>query len=907
MLTSAHVVGESGEVGLLRPRDRVGYTGTVVWRGTAAGRDDAALVHISDPGWQPPAVAAVVWGRTVTDRPRARCQSWGMPDFVQSEGPGVETFQATGRINPGTTMSANRYTVELDEHPPADLGRSPWQGISGAAVFCGDLLAGVIAEDPAHRSHAALSAVPAYVLLSRPGFRAAVEKYSGTAGLRWEPVELAELMDSQSPLKNTTALGSPSGLLLARRAVVPFRPGRETLLGRLHAWAGEPGAGVWLLHGPGGQGKTRLAHDFGEQLTGKRWSVLWLDPAHTDRERLELLGQVNDSLLVVIDYAESRPAQLATVLDTAATAAAAGRVVKVLLLARTVGDWWNDVAVGGPGAEELTESAHVTGLEPLDATSSGREATYRAAVGAFAATLPALSQAGSHDWDRAAAAVLDTPGRDLGDGTTVLGVQMQALADLLDTGTATDSASNGRTPEDRVLLHERRYWEYTMDSVGLAEVGVAVLEDTVAATAVLGPATTGELDVVIRRVPALSDQPLLVRGRVRDWLMSLYPGHTDTAFGGLAPDRIAEYLVGRRVLAPRRPSIIDTLATTLTDTPQAEYLLTVCTRAAAHPPLAAVGEHLTDWCARNPDTLLPAAIAAATRVEKSQPLTTALDHAISATSTETLQTLHTLIPHQTQALAPTATTLLQALVDRLRGEDDPHSSVLAMSVNNLAVRLSGLGRAEEALTAGEEATELYRTLATQRPDAYLPDLATSLNNLANQLGGLGRAEEALTAIEEAVQLRRTLATQRPETYLPDLAMSLNNLAVRLGELGRLEEALTAIEEAVQLRRTLATQRPDAYLPKLATSLNNLANRLDGLGRLEEALTAIEEAVQLHRTLATQRPDAYLPDLAGSLNNLANQLSGLGRAEQALTAIEEAVQLRRTLATQRPDAYLPDLA
>ncbi|MFC8048113.1 tetratricopeptide repeat protein, partial [Nocardia sp. NPDC057353] len=159
---------------------------------------------------------------------------------------------------------------------------------------------------------------------------------------------------------------------------------------------------------------------------------------------------------------------------------------------------------------------------------------------------------------------------------------------------------------------------------------------------------------------------------------------------------------------------------------------------------------------------------------------------------------------------------------------------------------------------------------------------------------------ALTAIEEAVQLRRTLATQRPDAYLPDLAGSLNNLANRLSGLGRAEQALTAIEEAVQLYRTLATQRPDAYLPDLATSLNNLANRLGGLGRAEEALTAIEEAVQLRRTLATQRPEVYQSALGRSLQVAAANYGRLGvlakdrgdcgeaerRYQQTLTVFEE---------------------
>src|SRR5208337_2837056 len=48
---------------------------------------------------------------------------------------------------------------------------------------------------------------------------------------------------------------------------------------------------------------------------------------------------------------------------------------------------------------------------------------------------------------------------------------------------------------------------------------------------------------------------------------------------------------------------------------------------------------------------------------------------------------------------------------------------LAMSLNTLAVRLSALGRREEALTAAQEAADLYRGLARARAEAFTPDLA----------------------------------------------------------------------------------------------------------------------------------------------------------------------------------------
>ena len=92
--------------------------------------------------------------------------------------------------------------------------------------------------------------------------------------------------------------------------------------------------------------------------------------------------------------------------------------------------------------------------------------------------------------------------------------------------------------------------------------------------------------------------------------------------------------------------------------------------------------------------------------------------------------------------------------------------------------MSDLGRREDALAAAQEAIDIYRRLAAERPDAFLPDLATSLNNLGNRLSDLGRREDALAAAQEAVDIRRRLAAERPDAFLPDLATSLNNLGDR---------------------------------------------------------------------------------------------------------------------------------
>ncbi|MFL5288491.1 MAG: tetratricopeptide repeat protein [Rhodopila sp.] len=151
---------------------------------------------------------------------------------------------------------------------------------------------------------------------------------------------------------------------------------------------------------------------------------------------------------------------------------------------------------------------------------------------------------------------------------------------------------------------------------------------------------------------------------------------------------------------------------------------------------------------------------------------------------------------------------------------------------------------------------VLRVAADQQPDAFTPDLAMSLNNLANRLSALGRREEALAAAEDAVRLRRTLAATRPDAFTPDLAGSLNNLANRLSDLGRREEALAAAEDAVRHYRTLAATRPDAFTPDLAMSLSVLGDMLEALGRSLDAVSMDEEAVCLLRPYFLRQPTAF---------------------------------------------------
>ncbi|MFK3734733.1 hypothetical protein ACI2LJ_31215, partial [Streptomyces sp. NPDC088090] len=699
VLTSGHVAARAGgRAEVFQPGREGTWSGQVVWCGTPGGRDDAALVLLDEaPAWSSP--GAVRWGRMVTDEPGAGCRTWGVPDVAQRPGQPVEAVQVEGRINPGSGFVGNQYVVDLLQHPPqwSKENTSPWGGLSGAAVFCGQLLVGVVASDRAHSGHGQLNAVPAYVLHYDPAFRAALAEHGGpAAGL--EAVEFQHLADAQAG--GEAGAASPAALLQAGRQTVPFH-GREDLLNDLLTWCGRDGFGAWLLHGSGGQGKTRLAHHLAGQLAADNWAVLW-PRSDTKAPELRELRHATRPLLVVLDYAEARTGQLTALVEAAAGHGGA-TPFKVLLLARTDGDWWTQAKSATRLTEDHLDEAPSIPLAPLEQALGSRAQAYRTAARALADALPRVRGLARHDW-AAAADALPTPRLDHDGYANALTLQMTALADLLDTA-APGGKNTAEVPvvqraqevEDRLLGHERRYWQHSAATHGLSPaLSRATLEKALAAAHLVGAADHEQADRTWSRLPALADQARDRRDQVTAWIAALYPPAVPgRPWGALQPDRLAERHIGR--VLDTDPALAEHLIDGADDA-QTAQLLTVYSRAAAHPAFAGrLDTHLTGLCTRLPHRLAPHVIATAVQADHPQPLITALDTLTTGPTTEidNLNTLHDHFPDSSQRLARTAVHLAQAI------------------------------------------TSHYRTLVEADPDVYLPNLAVSLNNLSNRLAGVG--------------------------------------------------------------------------------------------------------------------------------------------------------------------------
>ncbi len=344
----------------------------------------------------------------------------------------------------------------------------------------------------------------------------------------------------------------PSYLLTARNRVVPFT-GRAAELVELARWRDDdehPRLSVMLVHGPGGQGKTRLIDEFADRtLINRGWAVQAVIRGHRGRATPAVAEPgPSDGVLLVVDYAERWP--MAELVDFIGAQQASGQV-RVLLAARPAGPWWRELS--RQLADDLDLLAvEAMRVEPLADDPAEREAVFEAARDRFAEVL-AVPGAGRLEAPRG----LDGPEFGL-----ILTVHMAALV-------AVDAFARGVTPPADptglaiyLLDRERKHWrrlhdlparrDNERDEAHLATpprvmaraVYLSILTRPVDRSLGLGLVTRADLagDTAGAAVPSADHQPLTV-GEILDDHARCYPPADDgaeTVLEPLYPDRLAE-------------------------------------------------------------------------------------------------------------------------------------------------------------------------------------------------------------------------------------------------------------------------------------------------------------------------------------------------------------------------------
>ena len=426
------------------------------------------------------------------------------------------------------------------------MGRSFRRGL-----VCGQLLIGIIIRDEDEFGGERLTAIPVHSFIADAGFRGHL--ISAGHSLRIDSVEFTSLLASppHPPRK------SPATLLRADLEVVRFR--RRAELRPLLSWCVNPDLdvlGVRLLTGTGGLGKTRLARELVSIMEGSGWVAGFLLPDRPGREAdLTVLTATDMPVLLVVDYAETRMPQVARLLTTVWDASDLAPV-RLLLLARTSGNWWKRLRLEYP---DPLMTAAVTSLAALDTSSQDRTNAWQEALTAFADHLPEVDPDPATDWSSLPRSIIQPPNLLDEEYGSPLNLQVAALTALLQAGPHPLPEPDDRPREDVLLDHERRYWQRTAADRQL-NCQDTTLELAIGTATFLGASNEQEAVDTLACIPQLQGQSPDTMLALARWIADLYPATPGQYWGTLQPDPLAEHHI-RTVIWSGDSGLLETLLT----------------------------------------------------------------------------------------------------------------------------------------------------------------------------------------------------------------------------------------------------------------------------------------------------------------------------------------------------------
>ena len=751
----------------------------------------------------------------------------------------------------------------------------------------------------------------------------------------------------------------PGQLLAAQRRVVGFSD-RDREWETLSTWRDGNGArmaAMWL-HGPGGQGKTRLAIEFADASASASWKVVIAEHGAGRKQPRGQDLQIQDSvgLLLIIDYADRW--SLDDLRWLFSNALLDHQVpTRLLLLARSTGPW---PAIRG----SLTQRRAATSELQLaavahNATTQDRRRIFTTARDCFA------SRYGITDPTRIKA----PPSLQHPSFGNILSLHMAALVRV-------DAYARGlippRDPADLsayLLDREYMHWESMYES-GLRgadfQTPRGVMARVVFTAALAGPATyeggTALLDSLALEVHTarlLTDhvycyptpneetvlEPLYPDRLAEDFLALTLPG-AKTMNSTIGAARWAAATLRILTARPSQGSVPTHIARTVTFLAAAagpdrwphvaRHLNTLLRTdpalalAAGNGALALLAkvpdlevEALTAVAETFPDTGVPGlapGIADLTARLASERLSRTSDH-------EERSRIYMDLGHRLSNADRHGEALEAAFdaVDALDAAGVSSGATYARALQNKGAVLYSNRRFREAVEHTRRACAKWRSLAIDGT-AFLREFAHSLGNLGTHLQAVGEHREALTVCTQAVRILRFLndddelrdTGHQQVISAADLADGLGRLGSAYFRLGYREQAFEAARDVVALYTWLESleftigrnlhDHSHDFEPALAQALEALGGYLAESERPHEALEPLRKAADLHKKLAQEHADLYETRAADSLSNLAAIQAKLERNQEARESLENLLETyERLAATRGRTMFVPDIA
>jgi hypothetical protein len=312
VLTAAHVVAGAGTINVRDP-NKVMQSATLDERfiGDADGqRPDLALVELSDPTFD---LAAIPLGRVDRDsadaEPVERCHAVGYPWFAERPSPDAvrDTVDAYGHVPVLSKLASGLLSLHVSGPPrplppeSASLGESEWSGMSGAPVFAGGCLLGVVTEHAAREGSSTITITPLTALEpdpSHPGWGPGV-----IAPAEWWARLGVRGLAALKALPHRRARLEPAYRATVREIQTRTRElrGRNRELGEIAAFATSSQGYLWLTGGAWA-GKTALTAAAVAALPDEVHVIAYfLSGVEADADSNRFLGAVVPQLADVLD------------------------------------------------------------------------------------------------------------------------------------------------------------------------------------------------------------------------------------------------------------------------------------------------------------------------------------------------------------------------------------------------------------------------------------------------------------------------------------------------------------------------------------------------------------------------------------------------------------------------------
>jgi tetratricopeptide (TPR) repeat protein/transcriptional regulator with XRE-family HTH domain len=717
---------------------------------------------------------------------------------------------------------------------------------------------------------------------------------------------LEQLAGEPAGLGVEEARAQPSRMLLARYEIVPFA-GRDGFLQRLSDWLrGADPVSARLVHGPGGQGKTRLAMRFARGYASG-WVVWQARHGLVSSQGSDRLAVPDAAagVLVIVDYADRWAAShlQALIADLRARIGRmpGGLPLRFLLLARSAGFWWS-------GLEDLLDGeygipAGASGL-PLLGEDVDRKELFAAARDWFATRMgvPGASQIPFP-------AELNKPAFG-----HVLTAHMAAL-------TAVDAYHRSTVPprgpqriSAYLLRRERAHWhELHVRTEDPMVTSPQVMGRAVFVATLAGPLPRVQGIEVLGQVGVATQAD--TASQILDDHQSCYPPRDGgTVLEPLYPDRLGEDFLALTTPGHHLSLTDDWAATAIArllapsssgaqrqkPPPYASQAITVLVETAHQWPHFAQSQLYPLLC-RNPRLALAAGPATLSRVialpDVDLDVLIEIDSCLIDPHGELDIELH-------RVAAELAERVFNSRLDQAA---DPQARAAAHL--DFGRKLGNAAQYENARDKTSVAVDLYRELHATSGE-YRPDLAMALTQLAYYLDELQDPENARASTEQAIAVWRKLPNSEM-TRPRDVAESFNALGVVLRSLGDEEGARTAFERALQLRERHHEQLPEDLKRKdalVAASLLNISNTFLSSRQWGEAKSFASRSVQAYRTAieAGHRGGGRV-GLMRALSSLADAQWELGEQADAIKNSRESAEHALTLARANPAAHSEELA